>query len=472
MDKIVYYDGDSDRYVCENEATGELFDWIDAKVSKKELNDWFRTMGNIYNADFDVDENVLKECGIYLQSSKKAIKSDIKVYQEISFRNFEPWSDAVDVQRRIVEEGKEDEFEAYIADCYPEGIDATKLNDILRFDTDYIYEYLGIKGDDDEIASGCHGKNKKKGKKSVKSGYSNNADYVGDWFGKGQIDYSKIINPEDDGDIWMVKLWSGSGYVLDVYLVKADNFEDAMGKVFEWSYENEGRNELVFDYDYLHSQALADYNHYLKNPDSWDYGPYEKGMSEEEFVDAWIDEAFVWDDNSGLYARNENFFCDKVPQEYLSSGCHGKGKKKGKKEIKSSLEEALEKQMKERHLKLNPDGETPDLSAAVEYIEQNDDWYIGTDEEKARKWIRDTLTNSDDLVTSSAIKSSSEIDDYLKDCAEYDAQRGVPIGTFFEFKSLADEDGYYVGKADYDKYLNYYDDEMKIASSKESKNIK
>lgn len=110
-----------------------------------------------------------------------------------------------------------------------------------------------------------------------------------------------------------------------------------------------------------------------------------------------------------------------------------------RKTIKSSLEEELEKQMKERHLKLNPDGDTPDLSAAVEYIEQNDDWYIGTDEQKARKWIRDTLENSDDLITSSMIKDkiqSSAIGGKLRKVDKYSG--GIEVDRAFNSDSFAD----------------------------------
>lgn len=175
------------------------------------------------------------------------------------------------------------------------------INAFFENPEEYYDDYQG----DEEIESS----------KKIRSGYSNNPDYVGDWYGEGQIDYSKIINPEDSGDVYMVKLWSGSGYVLDVYLAKAEDVYEAIDKVFKWSYENEGENEMVFDYNYLENQAADDYKDYEKHPDSWSY--YGEGLSEEEFIDKWIDEAFVSDDN-GLYARSENFFVDKLPEEYLN----------------------------------------------------------------------------------------------------------------------------------------------------------
>lgn len=136
--------------------------------------------------------------------------------------------------------------------------------------------------------------------KKNKAGYSNNSDYVGDWFGEGQIDYSEIINPEDDGKVWMVKLWGGSGYQLDVYLVKANEVEDAINKVFEWSYNNEGKNNIVFDYDYL-------------------FDDIQNSLDEEndDSVNDYIDEYYVCNEDYTLFARKENFFADELPEKYL-----------------------------------------------------------------------------------------------------------------------------------------------------------
>lgn len=165
-----------------------------------------------------------------------------------------------------------------------------------------------------------------------KAGYSNNPDYFGDWFGKGQIDFSAIINPNDSGDVWMVKLWGGEGYILDVYLVKADDFTDAIDKVFEWSYENEGANKNVFDYEYLSKDCHEDYEDNFYGID--EPKPSEK-MSYEEFEEEWMQDMVANSDYS-LFAREENFFADKVPEEYL----------KGNKQ--SSKAKAVAKQAEEK----------------------------------------------------------------------------------------------------------------------------
>lgn len=163
----------------------------------------------------------------------------------------------------------------------------------------------------------------------LKSGYSNNPDYVGDWFGKGQIDFNAIINPEDDGDVWMVKMWSGSGYTLDVYLCKATNLYDAIDTVFEWSWENEGENNMVFDLDYVYKEADE---YFESDPDMYGNGELDK----EEYEDYFIQDQYVGDSNYELFARSENFFVDKVPENVLAE--NQKPVQNSRKPVKSSAD--------------------------------------------------------------------------------------------------------------------------------------
>ena len=68
----------------------------------------------------------------------------MKLFKEESIYNFKAWSGAVDTQKRIIEENKEDEFEQLMDALYPDGLDETQLNDILWFEEDWIFEQLGI----------------------------------------------------------------------------------------------------------------------------------------------------------------------------------------------------------------------------------------------------------------------------------------------------------------------------------------
>lgn len=74
----------------------------------------------------------------------------MKVYQEISIRDFEAWSGAVATKDLIIENNKEDDFDALIEELYPDGIDETQLNDILWFDDEWVLDSLGIYEDEDE----------------------------------------------------------------------------------------------------------------------------------------------------------------------------------------------------------------------------------------------------------------------------------------------------------------------------------
>ena len=77
----------------------------------------------------------------------------MKIYTEQSLADFKFWSGAETTAQRIWEEqGSEgfDQLEAILEDLYPDGIDETDLNDLLWFDADTVYEWLGIDDDDDE----------------------------------------------------------------------------------------------------------------------------------------------------------------------------------------------------------------------------------------------------------------------------------------------------------------------------------
>lgn len=68
----------------------------------------------------------------------------MKIIKEMGLENFEAWSGAIDTKNKIVESGKCEEFDYLIEDLYPEGLTDTELNDILWFETDWIFESLGI----------------------------------------------------------------------------------------------------------------------------------------------------------------------------------------------------------------------------------------------------------------------------------------------------------------------------------------
>ena len=68
----------------------------------------------------------------------------MKITMELSIRDFKAWAGALDTKNIIIESGKADEFDELIEELYPDGIDATHLNDALWFAREWIFEQLGI----------------------------------------------------------------------------------------------------------------------------------------------------------------------------------------------------------------------------------------------------------------------------------------------------------------------------------------
>lgn len=77
----------------------------------------------------------------------------ITVRRELDFNDLfnECWSGAVDTLRTIQENNKEDELMSLLAlDVFGETPDLTEVNDLLWFDSEWIFETLGIDTDSDD----------------------------------------------------------------------------------------------------------------------------------------------------------------------------------------------------------------------------------------------------------------------------------------------------------------------------------
>lgn len=73
----------------------------------------------------------------------------MKLFTE-DLSDFKPWEGANSTMRRIEEEGKEDELEQFIEETYPEGISFSSLNDLLWFESEFVFEMLGIEEEEEE----------------------------------------------------------------------------------------------------------------------------------------------------------------------------------------------------------------------------------------------------------------------------------------------------------------------------------
>ena len=68
----------------------------------------------------------------------------MKLYTETDLHGFTAWSGAVEMQNKILAEGKADDFEALIDELYPDGLSETALNDILWFEDEWLTETLDL----------------------------------------------------------------------------------------------------------------------------------------------------------------------------------------------------------------------------------------------------------------------------------------------------------------------------------------
>ena len=60
----------------------------------------------------------------------------------------ELWEGAVDTLKTIIENDKLMDLLYLLEEMYPEPVDIITINDLLRFDANFIYEQLNIKEDD------------------------------------------------------------------------------------------------------------------------------------------------------------------------------------------------------------------------------------------------------------------------------------------------------------------------------------
>ena len=66
---------------------------------------------------------------------------------ELDLNSFQAWSGAKDTLERIQREGKCAELENVLEELYPDGMTETELNDLLWFESETAYEWLGIRSE-------------------------------------------------------------------------------------------------------------------------------------------------------------------------------------------------------------------------------------------------------------------------------------------------------------------------------------
>ena len=69
----------------------------------------------------------------------------MKIYSNVTLDEFEAWSGGERTLDRVRSHGLINTLEAVLEDLYSDGIDETHLNDILRFDDDEVYRWVGLR---------------------------------------------------------------------------------------------------------------------------------------------------------------------------------------------------------------------------------------------------------------------------------------------------------------------------------------
>lgn len=75
----------------------------------------------------------------------------MKTFNEnMTLVDFDAWSGAKDTKKTIIDADKSEEFDSLIEELYPDGLSETQLNDLLWFDSEWIFECLGISEEEEE----------------------------------------------------------------------------------------------------------------------------------------------------------------------------------------------------------------------------------------------------------------------------------------------------------------------------------
>lgn len=119
-----------------------------------------------------------------------------------------------------------------------------------------------------------------------------------------------LVNTESDGDkLYIVKLWWGSGYILDCYNAYAFSDEEALNYVVAWIEKHDPKSLETIDEnanDYL--QELVDEG--------------EAASIEEAYEHPYFQETYLWVDatregaEQGHYIYNENLQIAEYPKDH------------------------------------------------------------------------------------------------------------------------------------------------------------
>lgn len=142
-------DLDFDSLIDGDYEDGEVRDTVEEEPSReapRDFDDDFEEALVRKPCKFPKDRTSIKES----RNRRAQRLQETKISYDLLDGTYHPWSGAVDTWNTIEENGLLEELDNLLEDLYPDGLSETELNDLLWFDSDWIFEQLGISEDEDE----------------------------------------------------------------------------------------------------------------------------------------------------------------------------------------------------------------------------------------------------------------------------------------------------------------------------------
>ena len=142
-------DLDFDSLIDGDYEEGKVRDTVEEEPSReapRDFDDDFEEALVRKPCKFPKDRTSIKES----RNRKAQRLQETKISYDLLDGTYHPWSGAVDTWNTIEDNGLLEELDNLLEDLYPDGLSETELNDLLWFDSDWIFEQLGISDDEDE----------------------------------------------------------------------------------------------------------------------------------------------------------------------------------------------------------------------------------------------------------------------------------------------------------------------------------
>lgn len=143
-------DLDFDSLIDGDYEDGEVRDTVEEEPSKeapRDFDDDFEEALVRKPCKFPKDRTSIKES----RNRRAQRLQETKISYDLLDGTYHPWNGAVDTWNTIEENGLLEELDNLLEDLYPDGLSETELNDLLWFDSDWIFEQLGISEDEEPI---------------------------------------------------------------------------------------------------------------------------------------------------------------------------------------------------------------------------------------------------------------------------------------------------------------------------------